>query len=67
MRGSVHASADGLWFNLRVAPGALTVDSPPDSDALLVQGGQIAWVGRLADAVLPLEQIPHFLYGLCCP
>lgn len=53
MRGSEHASADGLWFNLRVAPGALTADGPPDSDALLVQGGQIAWVGRLADAVLP--------------
>jgi imidazolonepropionase len=39
-------SADGLWTHLRLAPGTTALASPAEDDAaILVEGGQIAYVG----------------------
>lgn len=44
-------SADGLWRNLRLAPGATAPDAPVVTDAaILVEGGRISYVGRQAGA-----------------
>ncbi|WP_342131382.1 imidazolonepropionase [Hydrogenophaga sp. OTU3427] len=49
-----HASADGVWTNLRLAPEALGADAPAlDDAAIVVAGGQVTWVG--ARAALPTE------------
>ena len=50
-------SADGLWSALRLAPGAMSLDSPPLNDAvILVEGGLIAFVG-------PRDQLPALKPG----
>lgn len=43
-------SADGLWTHVRLAPGALSPDSPAlDDAAIVVQQGRVTWVGSRAD------------------
>ena len=54
MNHSHHPSADGLWQQLRLAPGALAGEAHPEGladAAIVVREGQIAWVG--AGAALP--------------
>lgn len=51
---SPDASADGVWVNLKPAPGLVVADVPmPDglSTCVVVQGGRMAWVGP--EAQLP--------------
>ena len=45
--------------------GVSIVQDPETAERRGMPDAAIA--GSVADAVLPLEQIPHFLYGLCCP
>ena len=53
-------SADGLWRNLRLAPGATAPDAPAVVDAaILVEGGRISYVGRQADAPVPRGGTPE--------
>jgi two-component system chemotaxis response regulator CheB len=45
--------------------GVSIVQDPKTAERRTMPDAAIA--GSVADAVLPLEQIPDFLYGLCCP
>ena len=45
--------------------GISIVQDPETAERRTMPDAAIA--GSVADAVLPLEQIPPFLYGLCCP
>jgi two-component system, chemotaxis family, protein-glutamate methylesterase/glutaminase len=45
--------------------GVSIVQDPQTAERRTMPDAAIA--GSVADAVLPLEQIPPFLYGLCCP
>lgn len=48
MNFSALPSADGVWTQLRLAPGALAGDDTPWTEAaIVVADGKIAWVGEL--------------------
>ena len=64
LTGSNEDGAAGLAAIKRNG-GVSIVQDPHTAERRTMPDAAIA--GSLADAVLPLEQIPHFLYGLCCP
>ena len=56
------ASADGLWTNLRLAPGAApSLDTSPGvGAAIVVQHGRIAWIGAIAEVPTVYGSVPRY-------
>ena len=55
--------ADGVWHNLRLAPGALadtTAEPPTAIGAIGVQRGRIAWLGELAALPAAFADLPRY-------
>lgn len=55
-------SADGVWVNLRLAPGQAQADHPiaeGESASLVVQGGVLRWVGPLSALPVGYAQLPR--------
>jgi len=64
LTGSNEDGAAGLAA-IKQNGGVSIVQDPQTAERRTMPDAAIA--GSVADAVLPLEQIPSFLYGLCCP
>jgi two-component system chemotaxis response regulator CheB len=64
LTGSNEDGAAGLAA-IKQNGGVSIVQDPQTAEKRTMPDAAIA--GSVADAVLPLEQIPAFLYGLCCP
>jgi two-component system chemotaxis response regulator CheB len=61
------ANADGAagLAAIKRNGGVSIVQDPQTAERRQMPDAAIA--GSVADAILPLQQIPSFLYGLCCP
>jgi two-component system chemotaxis response regulator CheB len=64
LTGSNEDGAAGLAA-IKQNGGVAIVQDPQTAERRAMPDAAIA--GSVADAVLPLQQIPSFLYGLCCP
>ena len=61
MSHSAFTSADGVWQQLSLAPGALVGDPAPMADAsIVVEAGTIAWVGAGAQLPERYRDMPRF-------
>jgi len=52
-------SADGVWLNLRLAPGCVDASTPSDANSIVVQHGQIAWIGDAAQMPSSYQALPR--------
>ena len=63
LTGANDDGAAGL-ARIKERGGVAVIQDPADSEKRAMPDAAIA--ATTADAVLPLEEIPRFLYGLCC-